>query len=64
MPESRAATKPNKSWRSSFVLRVAGDASNLKIELFDLRTGHKLEFGSFQTLNAYLERHYQYRGLH
>jgi hypothetical protein len=64
MPESRASTKTKKHWRSSFVLRVGGEASNPKIELFDLRTGQKLEFESFQVLTVHLEQGQKRRGLH
>jgi hypothetical protein len=64
MPESRASTKIKKNWRSSFVLRVGGEASNPKIELFDLRTGQKLEFESFQVLTVHLEQGQKRRGLH
>jgi hypothetical protein len=64
MSESRASTKTKKNWRSSFVLRVGGETSNPKIELFDLRTGQKLEFESFQVLTVYLEQGQKRRGLH
>jgi hypothetical protein len=64
MPEPRASTKTKKNWRSSFVLRVGGETSNPRIELFDLRTGQKLEFESFQGLTVHLEQGQKRRGLH
>jgi hypothetical protein len=63
MPESRAS-KIKKMWRSSFVLRVGGEALKPKIELFDLSTGQKLEFESFEVLSTYLEQRQKQRGLH
>jgi hypothetical protein len=63
MPESRVL-KTKKIWRSSFVLRVGGEILKPKIELFDLRTGQKLEFESFEVLSSHLEQRQKKRGLH
>ena len=63
MPESRAF-KTKKIWRSSFVLRVGGETFKPKIELFDLRTGQKFEFESFEMLSNHLEQRQKKRGLH
>ena len=63
MPESRASLKTKKNWRSSFVVRVGAETSNPKIELFDLRTGQKLEFETFYGLAVHLEQGQKRRGL-
>ncbi len=63
MPESRTL-RTKKIWRSSFVLRVGGETLKPKIELFDLRTGQKLEFESFEVLSHHLEQRQKKRGLH
>jgi hypothetical protein len=63
MPESRVL-KTKKIWRSSFVLRVGGETLTPKIELFDLRTGQKREFESFEVLSAHLEQRQKKRSLH
>ena len=55
---------PRPEVKASFVLRLLRDGGSWRYELHDVRTGERLEFSSWATLRAYLERRVaQPRGL-